>query len=102
MIRIIFLNLFLFLLPFLGYGLYLLVRTGRIDVQQELTGKRFFWLIGAGVVSVIAGLVWFATFESGRPAAVYEPARYEDGVVKPGGFREPSASEPDQGNGPGS
>lgn len=91
--RVIIVNLFLFLLPFIGYGLYVFYRKGHIDTEEALRGKAFFWLIGGGIACVIIGLAALATFQSGSPDAVYVPARYENGVLIPGGFVQPDEAE---------
>lgn len=90
MIRVALTNLVLFLLPFIGYALYVWLRTGRLDPQKTLDDAPFYWLIAGGAACVVVGLVLLGTYQTGSPNAVYEPARYEDGVLKPGGFRDPA------------
>jgi len=91
--RVILMNLLFFLLPFLGYAGYLIIRKGRIDAEEALNSKAFYWLVAAGALSMVVGLVALATFDIGTPSAVYEPAKYEDGVLKPGYFHD--ATKPD-------
>lgn len=91
--RVIIINLFLFLLPFIGYGLYIFYRKGSVDAEDALRGKAFFWLIGSGIACVVIGLTALATFQSGSPDAVYVPARYENGVLIPGGFVQPDEAK---------
>ena len=93
MIRVALINLLFFLLPFIGYAIFIYYRKGRIDAAEMLEGKSLYWLLGGGTVCVVIGLMVLATFQTGAPDAVYEPARYEDGVLKPGGFRDPPAAE---------
>lgn len=87
--RVMFINLLFFLLPFIGYGLFVYFSKGRIDASEVLKGKQFFWLVGGGIACVVIGLVVLATFQTGSPEAVYVPTRYENGVLVPGGFRTP-------------
>lgn len=87
--RVMIINLLFFLVPFIGYGLFLYFRKGRVDPSEALQGKQFFWLVGGGIACVIIGLVVLATFQTGSPEAVYVPTRYENGVLVPGGFRNP-------------
>jgi len=93
--RVILINLLLFSLPFIGYGVYLYFRKGRVDTQDALKGNSFFWLVGGGIACVIVGLVLLATFQSGSPDSVYVPARYENGVLIPGRFVDPDEVEAD-------
>jgi heme A synthase len=46
------------------------------------------WLIGAGLVLAVLVVVLTQAFEGGRPGAVYEPPRYEDGRIIPGRVHE--------------
>ena len=87
MIRVALINLLFFVLPFIGYALYLYLRKGRFDARQDIDQRTFISLIVGGAACVIIGFAVLGTFQSGDPKAVYEPARYEDGVLKPGGFR---------------
>ncbi|MEM8811859.1 MAG: DUF6111 family protein [Pseudomonadota bacterium] len=93
MIRVVLINLLFFLIPFVAYAAYLFLRKGRFNALEEMSGRTFYWLIGSGAACVVVGLVLLATFQTGSPNAVYEPARYEDGVLKPGGFRTPDDGE---------
>lgn len=87
--RVILVNLLFFLLPFIGYGLFLFFTRDRIDASDVLRGKPFFWLVGSGMACVVIGLVVLATYQTGTPEAVYVPTRYENGELVPGGFRNP-------------
>ncbi|MEM1045806.1 MAG: DUF6111 family protein [Pseudomonadota bacterium] len=89
MIRVVLINLLLFMLPFIAYAAFLYFRKGRFNALEELSGRTFYWLIGGGAACVVIGLASLATFQTGDPNAIYEPARFEDGVLKPGRFRSP-------------
>ena len=91
--RVILINLLFFLLPFIGYALFLLLTRGRLDAEETLNGKSFFWLVAAGTLCVVIGLATLTTFHTGSPDAVYVPSRYENGVLIPGGFREPGETD---------
>jgi len=47
----------------------------------------WFWLIVAGFVLMLGGLVYTAMTGAGDPEGVYEPPRYEDGRIVPGQIR---------------
>lgn len=46
------------------------------------------WLIFAGLVLAVLVIVLTQAFHGGRPGAVYEPPRYEDGKIIPGRVHE--------------
>jgi hypothetical protein len=44
------------------------------------------WLVGAGVVLMVATIAVLAVYEGAPPGAEYRPAELEGGKVTPGGF----------------
>ena len=84
MIRPDFVEIILFLLPFVLYAVYLLAtRSGVLDAQ--------FWplrhvasLTIAALLLVVGSFVYFAHFSGARPGADYVPAHIENGKFVPG------------------
>lgn len=84
MARIVLLNIFMFLLPFLVYAAYLyLVRDddAETDYWREAPIK---WLFVIGLVLVVVGLMSLISFSGGGPEGTYEPPTVEDGEIVPG------------------
>lgn len=85
MLRKIIEELALFLLPFLLYYGYLAV-AGRNPHQRGSWDGSVFRLTMAGIVLVIASLVW-AGLTGERHQGGYVPTRIENGQVIPGTFK---------------
>jgi len=85
MIRPVFTEIALFLVPFAIYAVFLVAsRKGLLDAKSWQLA-RLAWLVIAALVLMIGSLVWFATF-GGAPADwVYIPAHVdENGNFVPG------------------
>lgn len=94
MLRIVVIQLLLFAIPFVVWGLYvLLVRKQAKTSDEVFNDAPLAWLFASGAACVVAGLVYLAVF-SGDPAGegTYVPPRYEDGRIVPGHL-EPSRQE---------
>ncbi len=82
MIRIVIENLLLFLLPTLIYvGYRVLVRMQGGGVSGVLEGVPFVWLFAAGAITVAAFVIYFASFDGGRPGEAYYPPVQRDGKI---------------------
>ncbi|MEO1016406.1 MAG: DUF6111 family protein [Pseudomonadota bacterium] len=95
MIRI-FLNYLLpFLLPFLAYGLYVLMSRH----ARELTSWPLFTLTLSGLLLSAGSLVFWALVDGSEPGGTYVPPAYEDGEIVPGRFEgnDGTADEPTSG-----
>lgn len=82
MIRIVIENLLLFLLPtliFVGYRV--LVGTQGNGTRGVLEGVPFVWLFAAGAITVAAFVIYFASFDGGRPGEAYYPPVQRDGQI---------------------
>ena len=86
MLRIFLLQLFLFLLPFIGYGVYVWVTRGLAAAQKSYDTTRLVWLVLAGLACVVLGAEVLAAFGEQQSGA-YVPLEYRDGQLVPGGFR---------------
>lgn len=84
MARVLLLNIFMFLLPFILYGAYFyLVRRGQKDADywgQAPLG----WLFSASILLVLIGIASLISFSGGSPEGTYVPPQFKDGVVVPG------------------
>ncbi|MDB5512249.1 MAG: hypothetical protein JWR08_1732 [Enterovirga sp.] len=85
MVRVVLSELLLFLLPFAGFGLLLLLQRRKL-VAIESWSKSSVWLAMAGLVLVIASFVYTAVVAD-RPEAGFVPTHMENGQVVPGRFR---------------
>jgi hypothetical protein len=75
-----------FLLPFVIYGVYvLLARAGIVKGQPS---KPYIWLLIAGLVLSIVTVGVLALTSGAEPGAQYTPPRFENGELKSGTFRE--------------
>ena len=86
MARVVLVNMFLFLLPFILYGGYAYL------VQKEKSPGNIWnaapinWLLFAGGILVFGTLIYFVSFQSGDKGGQYKPAIYKDGKIQPGHF----------------
>ena len=83
MARIAFMELLLFLLPFIAWGLWRVLITGRGQFLDTLPG---FWLSVVGLLLASLGFVALAFIDGAAPGQTYEPPHLEDGRVVPGRF----------------
>jgi Family of unknown function (DUF6111) len=85
MIRPVFTELVLFLLPFVVYGLFLVAtRKGLLD-PASWPLARVGWLVIAALLLMIGSFVVLATFGGAPPDSIYIPAHIdENGKLVPG------------------
>jgi drug/metabolite transporter (DMT)-like permease len=82
MIRSVFTELLLFLLPFALYAVYL--RLSRYDEENPPHPHPWAGLFVAGLAMVAASFVFWGLAEGGGEKGTYIPPRVEDGRVVPG------------------
>jgi len=88
MTRILLVNLLLFLLPFIAYGLW------RRIVHGERSGRLVFEeapaviLLAAGVVLASVGLFFLASYDRQSVERRYVPPAYKNGAIQPGHFEK--------------
>ncbi len=92
MIRIILQYLLPFLLPFIGYGIYLLLNRH----ARDLSRWPYFTLTALSVALGSASLIYWAFVDGSQPGQTYVPPQYIDGEIVPGGF---VGDEPEQPGG---
>lgn len=84
MIRVVLINLLLFLLPFIIYFAYVyLVRDDR-NRNEPFSATPLVVLFCIGLFLMMGAVVYFIQFESGQPGQRYVPPTVENGVLKPG------------------
>jgi hypothetical protein len=84
MIRPVFTELVLFLIPFAVYAAFLIAtRKGVLD-PTSWPLSRIAWLFIAALVMMIASFVLLAQFGGAPPGSTYTPAHVEDGELVPG------------------
>ena len=85
MIRAIFGEALLFLLPFAVFALFLIL-TRRNPLRLAAWSDSTLWLVIAGLACVVIALV-ITGITSKREMGAFEPTRVENGRVVPGRFR---------------
>ncbi|WP_428650788.1 DUF6111 family protein [Roseibium sp.] len=85
MLRIVFTQLLLFLIPFVCYGAWLWLSKKSRHPESWSRGP-IAWLTLAGLALVIAGLVAMAQFDRAPEGTSYRPSEMRDGVFVPGRF----------------
>lgn len=86
MVRIVIIQLILFLLPFIGWAIFLFVTRGLTATRsQYFIGPMPYWLAVAGLALSITGFLTLGV-TSQRDDGVYHPLVFEDGKLVPGGF----------------
>lgn len=84
MARVVALQLFLFLLPFIVYGFYLYFSNIDPMKRESWVNSPVYWLAITGLLLTIAGFILTATFSGAPPGATYTPAQLRDGKIEPG------------------
>ena len=86
MARVILVNLFIFLLPFMLYGGYVyLVRKNTVPGEMWNEAP-INWLFFVGSLLMFGTLTYFVSFQSGDTEGQYKPATYQDGKLQDGHF----------------
>lgn len=85
MTRVVISELLLFLLPFLLFAAYLVIRR-RNPLQTAAWDGSVSWLVIAGLALVVAALLFTGIFAE-RRTGPFVPTHVEDGRVVPGQFR---------------
>jgi hypothetical protein len=84
MIRPVFTEIALFLIPFAIYALYLWATRVGVLEPQAWKSQTVAWLTLSSLVLMIAGFVLLANFSGAPPGSSYVPAHVEDGRFVPG------------------
>ena len=84
MVRFLAFNAVFFLLPFAGYGLWLVVTRGSASNAGDWTVRTIAGLAVGGIVLMTISLLFFINFQGDPPGGKYTPAVIEDGKIVPG------------------
>jgi hypothetical protein len=85
MIRIVFENALLFLLPALIYVTYkIALSRGTRSLGEVMNDAPLVPLIVLGALLMFGTLILFATTGGGKPGQAYEPGELKDGRIQPG------------------
>jgi hypothetical protein len=85
MTRAIIQELVLFLLPFVGFAIYLMIRR-RNPLAWSSWSNESVWLVIAGLTFVVISL-FGAGLLADRQTGAYVPTHIEDGRIVPGQFK---------------
>ena len=83
MFRIALIDIFLFSLPFLLYGAYMLA-VKRVAPEALWQNAPIFWLLTAAIGLLLVVMAMLIQFSGGKPGGVYHPPSLENGVIRPG------------------
>ena len=84
MIRPVFTEVALFLVPFLVYAIFLwATRAGVLD-PSAWAPARLAWLLIAAFSLMVGSFVVLAEFSGAPPGSTYVPAHVDDGRLRPG------------------
>ena len=86
MARVVLINLFLFLLPLILYGIYAYVVHKNRKPGEIWNAAPINWLFFLGTLMVFGTLMYFVSFQGGGTDGQYKPAVYKDGVLQDGTF----------------
>jgi hypothetical protein len=89
MIRVLVINLLLFLLPFLLYAAWRWLVRGERNGRQMVSDAPLFVLMGLGLTLVAIGLFTLASYEETGIEGRYVPPAIKDGRIEPGHFEMP-------------
>jgi hypothetical protein len=84
MIRVILINLLLFLLPFIIYFAYVYLVRSASKPNEPITLTPIIVLFAIGLMLVTGAVAYFIQFETGQPGQRYIPPQVKDGVLQPG------------------
>lgn len=88
MLRLILLQAFLFLTPFLVYAAFLWLSKRGAGNKDNWDG-RAGWLVLGGLALAIVGMIVLSIFEGADPGAVYQPPVLKDGRIESPHFEAP-------------
>jgi len=88
-IRVVLIELLLFLLPFALYAGFVYLRRTQEEDQGLWHDVPLFYLTMAGAALIAIGFISFATFTGAPTDAEYVPAIIKDGKIVPGQMRRP-------------
>ncbi len=85
MLRIAFIDLLLFALPFLIYAAYMVWVKGAAPATLWQSAP-IFWLLAVGFGLLFVVMATLVQFSGGERGGIYHPSVIENGEIKPGGI----------------
>ena len=85
MLRVVLTQLLFFLLPFIGYALWLWF-TRKGQTADNWRNGPIFWLVFSGLLISVLGFILMASFDRMPQGKEYRPAEYRNGVFVPGRY----------------
>jgi len=87
MIRPVFTELVLFLVPFVAFAIFLVATRAQVFDRASWPPKTLATLAIAALVLMLGSFILIAHFSGAPPGSTYEPAHVEDGKFVPGRTR---------------
>jgi hypothetical protein len=84
MIRPVFTEIALFLVPFLVYAVFLWATRAGVLEPQSWSMARLAWLLIAALSLMLGSFVMLAEFSGAPAGSTYVPAHVDDGKLSPG------------------
>jgi hypothetical protein len=84
MIRPVFTEVALFLVPFLVYAVFLWATRAGVLEPSSWSPPRLAWLVIAALALMVGSFIGLAEFGGAPPRSTYVPAHVDSGKVQPG------------------
>jgi Family of unknown function (DUF6111) len=84
MIRPVFTEVAIFLIPFVAYAVFLIATRSQLFDKTSWPLPVIGWLSAAALLLIIASFAVFAHFSGAPPGSTYIPAHVENGRLVPG------------------
>ena len=84
MIRPVFSEIALFLVPFMVYAVFLWATRAGVLEPSAWSPARLAWLLLAALSLMVGSFVMLAEFGGAPPGSTYVPAHVDDGRLRPG------------------
>jgi Family of unknown function (DUF6111) len=84
MIRPVFTEIALFLVPFMVYALFLWATRAGVLEPASWSMARLAWLLIAALALMLGSFVMLAEFSGAPAGSTYVPAHVDDGQLRPG------------------
>jgi hypothetical protein len=98
MIRPVFTEVALFLLPFLVYAIFLWASRAAVLDPAAWPAKHLAWLVIVALCLMVGSFVMLAEFAGAPARSTYVPAHVDDGQLRPGltnpGLTNPGLTKP--------
>jgi hypothetical protein len=83
MLRIALIDIIVFALPFLIYGIYM-VTVKKVAPSDLWQSAPYIWLVAGGLGLLLVAMATLISYSGGKPGGTYRPPVTENGVIRPG------------------